>query len=126
MSKEDYEKIQHLEQVYMLAHTQRYIRGIQFDEFDLTKSIYMKHINNYSDIWKINCGACVLDLYGRMYTAIQQYKSSIVEPVIDKIIDKVIVEPVKEQVKKETIKKETVKKTVTKKTNTKADVKNKR
>lgn len=122
MSKEDYEKIQHLEQVYMLAHTQRYIRGIQFDEFDLTKSIYMKHINNYSDIWKINCGACVLDLYGRMYTAIQQYKSSIVEP----IIEKVIVEPVKEQVKKETIKKETVKKTVTKKTNTKADVKNKR
>lgn len=89
MTIQDYYSILNLKEKLRLAHDQQFVRGVDANDFNLIKNVYQNSINDKADIWKINCGACVIDLFSRCYREILKFEYKFTESEIKSMIKKI-------------------------------------
>jgi hypothetical protein len=78
MTTEQYESLQPFEDILLCAYQQQFVRGVEQEQFNLIKTIYLDITKCY-DEYRLNCSSCVIRLYsevGRLYI---QHKDSLIK-----------------------------------------------
>lgn len=75
LTEELFKQLEPLESSLLSAYKSQFIRNIDANEFELVKSIYVS-LTNSSDIFKLHCSSCIINLYARMGKLYFDYKES--------------------------------------------------